>query len=211
MQIFHTSVDKGSFKERMGEIIEKQFGKFELQRHKENIEKFWEELDKALEKRIKGIDIRKVKIYQDAQVVNGPVGIKIVEEIAERGSKNHQIILKLIRKGAVLMKTESFEALKEEYFLIKAMITAKTSAEEECAAMEYEKRKDDILRKRDRYIARNIDKTLKEGEIGILFIGASHNVENELPSSIRIEHLENANIRQLKDEIMSVSILRNRL
>lgn len=211
MRIFHTGVDKGSFKDRIDEIIEKQFGKVELQRHKENIEKFWEELDKALEKRIKGIDIRKVKIYQDAQVVNGPVGIKIVEEIAERGSRNHQLILELINKGAVLMKTESFEALKEEYFLIKAMITAKTSAEEECAAMEYEKRKDDILRKRDRYIARNIDKTLKEGEIGILFIGASHNVENELPSSIRIDHLENANIRLLKDEIMSVSILRNRL
>lgn len=205
MRIFHTDVDKGSFKDRMDEITEKQFGKVELQRRKENIEKFWEELDKALEKRIKGIDIRKVKIYQDAQIVNGMVGIKIVEEIAERGSRNHQLILKLINKGAVLMKTESFEALKEEYFLIKAMMTAKTSAEEECAAMEYEKRKDDILRKRDRYIARNIDKTLKEGEIGILFIGASHNVENELSSSIHIDYLENANIRLLKDEIMRVS------
>jgi len=109
----------GAFKERMDRITEKQFGKVEMQRHKENIETFWEELDKALEKRIKDIDIRKVKIYQDAQVVNGLVGIKIVEEIAERGSRNHQIILKLINKGAVLMKTESFEALKEEYFLIK--------------------------------------------------------------------------------------------
>lgn len=194
----------GTFKERIDEITEKQFGKVELQRHKENIEQLWEELDKALEKRIKGMDIGRVKIYQDAQVVDGIVGIKIVEEIAERGSRNHQIILKLINKGAVLMKTESFEALKEEYFLIKAMITAKTSAEEECAAMEYEKRKEDILRKRDRYIARNIDKTLKEGEMGILFIGASHNVENELPSTIDVEYLENINIKRLKDEIMGL-------
>jgi len=189
--IFHTGVDMGAFKERMDRITEKQFGKVERQRHKENIEKFWEELDKSLEKRIKDIDIRKVKIYQDAQVVNGLVGIKIVEEIAERGSRNHQIILKLINKGAVLMKTESFEALKEEYFLIKSMMTAKNPVEAEQAAIAYEKRKGDLLRRRDEYIARNIDKTLKEGETGILFIGATHNVEDRLPPTINVEHLKN--------------------
>jgi len=190
--IFHTNTDMGSFKERVDKIGEKKFGEIEWRVHKEKIEKFWEELDRMVEKRVKNIDIGKLKIYQDSQVVNGPIGTKIVKEIAEKGSRNHQLILKLINKGAVLMKTESFEALKEEYFLIKAMITAKNPIDAEQAAIAYEKRKGDLLRKRDKYIARNIDKTLKEGETGILFIGGAHRVEDELPSSISVEHLNRA-------------------
>ena len=188
--IFHTDVDMGSFKEKINEITEKQFGKVELQNHRRDIVKFWEELDKIIEKRIKDIDISVLRIYQDGHAVGGPIGIKIAKEIAERGSRNHQIIMRLINRGAVLMKTESIDLLKEEYFLIKSMVMAKTPVDGERAAMEYRKRKDEILKKRDKHIAENIDKTLKEDETSILFIGAAHNVEKELPSDIVVDYLE---------------------
>jgi len=188
--IFHTDIDMGTFKERMSRIGEEQFGKAEWQRHKENIEKFWEELNKAVDGIIKNIDVGKLKIYQDGQVIDGPIGVKIVEETAEKGSKNHRIILKYIHDGATLMKTESFEAMKEEYFLIRDMMVAKTPMEAERAAKVYEERKEELLKRRDKFIAKNIDKTLKEGEIGILFIGATHNIGNELPSTINVEYLK---------------------
>jgi hypothetical protein len=188
--IFHTDTDMGTFKERMTRIGEEQFGKIEWQHHKESIEKFWEELDRAIEKIIKNIDIGKLKIYQDGQVVDGPVGVKIIEETAEKGSKNHRIILKYIKKGATLMRTESFEALKEEYFLVRDMMTAKTPMEAERAAKAYEERKGELLKRRDKFIAKNIDKTLKEDEIGVLFIGATHNVGDELPPTINVEYLK---------------------
>jgi len=47
------------------------------------------------------------------------------------------------------------------------------------------------LRKRDKYIVKRINETLEHGETGILFIGAYHNIKNELSKSVRISETKN--------------------
>lgn len=198
--VFHSEAEMGSVKHEMKGISEKTFGREKWERHRKYVKEFWEKVENSLEKRLKKVDISKVRVYQDGQVVDGYFGRKIVEEIAFAGSKNHQIILGLVKKGAVLIKTESFELLKEEYVFIKKIMGAKKHRDASAAAAVYEKRKNSLLKERDRYIAKNIDKTLKNGELGILFIGATHNVESELPLNISVEYLED--VKDISSELL---------
>ncbi|MDI6917688.1 MAG: hypothetical protein QMC80_07835 [Thermoplasmatales archaeon] len=200
--VFHSEAEMGSVKQEMKDISEKVIGRESWERHRKYVKEFWEKVESSLEKRLKKTDISKVRIYQDGQVVDGYFGVKIAEEIASAGSKNHQIILSLVKKGAGLMKTESFELLKEEYTFIKKIMGAKKPRDAEVAAALYKKRKNSLLKERDRYIAKNIDKTLKNGEFGILFIGATHNVESELPSSIKVEYLEE--VKELSSKLLEM-------
>ena len=43
-----------------------------------------------------------------------------------------------------------------------------------------------MLKERDGYIARRIDETLREGESGVLFIGAYHDIASKLPEDIHV-------------------------
>ncbi|MEK7220546.1 MAG: hypothetical protein AAB253_05060, partial [candidate division NC10 bacterium] len=46
-----------------------------------------------------------------------------------------------------------------------------------------------LLRQRDEFIGRRIDETLKEGEVGILFIGLMHRVDRFLAPDIEVQYL----------------------
>lgn len=202
--IFHTAAEMGTVREMLEKVSERLVGVETWSRHKKNLLEFWNLVEKLVLEKTKDIDISKVKLYQDGQVINGAIGVKTIEEIASRGSKNHQILLKLIDRGARIMKTESFELLKEEYKYIKAILLAKSAREALEARLAYKKRKDLLLKERDKYIARNIIKTLAENELGILFIGAVHRVEQELPKDFEIEYLEDERLKVLIVEIMKV-------
>ena len=188
--VFHTGAEMGSVREFMERASESALGKAAWEEHKRDLDRFWADLEGSLGRRLRQVDLSRVKLYQDGQVVDGPLGVKIVEEIARLGSKNHQILLDLIRKGATLMRTENLELLKEEYEFIKGMATARSLLESMTVKDAYRKRRGDLLRERDLYIAKNIARSLKEGELGILFIGATHHVKENLPNDIEVEYLE---------------------
>ena len=188
--VFHTSAEMGSVREFMERASKNAFGKLAWEEHKRDLNRFWEDLEGSLERRLEGVNLSQVKLFQDGQVVDGSIGVKIVEEIARRGSKNHQILLDLIRKGATLMRTENLELLKEEYKFIKGMATARSLLEAMMVKDAYRKRRGDLLKERDLYIAKNIARSLKEGELGILFVGATHHVKENLPEDIEVEYLE---------------------
>ena len=189
LPVFHTGAEMGSVRGFMERASESALGRAAWEKHKRDLERFWADLESSLKRRLEGTDLSQVRLYQDGQVIDGPLGVKMVEEIARRGSKNHQILLDLIRGGATLMRTENFELLKEEYKLIKAMAAAKSGLEASFAQDAYRRRKDGLLKERDLYIAKNIDRTLKEGELGILFMGATHRVQENLPGDIGVEYL----------------------
>lgn len=66
-----------------------------------------------------------------------------------------------------------------------------------------------LLRRRDKFIAATIDKTLEKDETGIIFIGACHNVIKRLPKDIRVIELkEVAKIRKYQKAIQSRSKIR---
>ncbi|MGD9541731.1 MAG: hypothetical protein AB7V61_12475, partial [Methylocystis sp.] len=46
-----------------------------------------------------------------------------------------------------------------------------------------------LLEARDRFIAKQIDSTLGDGDVGILFMGALHKVAQFLPERIKAEYL----------------------
>ena len=97
---------------------------------------------------------------------------------------------KLMDRGAKIEATESADLLRLEYGYIKALLEAKTDEERRTAEERYNQVKDKLLEERDLFIARAIDATLEEGETGLLFIGASHNVLPKIAGDIEVKCLD---------------------
>jgi uncharacterized membrane-anchored protein YjiN (DUF445 family) len=95
------------------------------------------------------------------------------------------------------MKTEDFNLVKKERDRLLKMIRAKTTAEKIFGLFLYKLTKKTLLKQRDEYIAQRIDRALKEGETGILFIGAYHHVKPRLPRDIKIKEIKET--RKIKD------------
>ena len=188
IKIVHTSTDMGS----MGEgLVKEGMAKIGREKWLENqgkIEKFWDDLEKEIDGL--GLDYSKTRIYQDGLPCGGELGLRIVRETADKGSKNYQIVRKLIERGAKIEATESPELLRKEYEHIKALITARTPEEKADAARRYDQIKDELMQERDAYIAKAIDISLKDDETGVLFIGAFHNVIPKLAKDIEVKSLD---------------------
>lgn len=120
-----------------------------------------------------------------------------------RGSKNYEIILNVLNRGARLVSTESVALLEEEYGHISQIIKAETASEKRLAYRKYETRKVQLIKERDSFIARTINETLKDGEAGLLFLGAYHDVVPHLDKDIAVEQLkEREKVKAYFDELM---------
>lgn len=186
-QIVHTPADMGSMKDVLKEKGVEKLGKEAWEENLKKIEKFWDKVEEAIDKL--DLDYSKVRIFQDGMPVSGELALKIVNETAEKGSRNYQIVKKMIEKGAKIEETESKELLLKEYDYVKEFTSSEKEKRED-ALKEYEEAKDNLIRKRDEFIAKRIDETLKEDEIGFLFIGAHHKVEEKLANDIKVEELD---------------------
>ncbi|MBS1205213.1 MAG: hypothetical protein H6R25_2112 [Proteobacteria bacterium] len=124
-----------------------------------------------------GLDYEHLKLYQDGLPVCGKEN-EIVNDVAHSGSRNHEILLTLQHRGAVLMGTESPELLLQEHDLMTQLLNSseRTEASLETARI--------LLNRRDDYIAQRIDDTLQDGEMAILFLGLMHDIETKLPKDI---------------------------
>ena len=186
-QIVHTPADMGAMKDVLKEKGIEKIGKEAWEENLKKIEKFWDKVEAAIDKL--DLDYSKVRVFQDGMPVGGDLALKIVNETAEKGSRNYQIVKKMIEKGAKIEETESKELLLKEYDYVKEFTSA--DKEKKLAALkEYEKAKDELIRKRDEFIAKRIDETLKEGETGFLFIGAHHKIKDKLADDIKVEELD---------------------
>ncbi len=188
IRIVHAPSDMGSMKDGLEKEGISQIGRQRWEENQRRIAKFWDEVERDVDSL--GLDPGKLRIYQDGLPCSGALGERIVRETAERGSRNYQIIRKLMEKGARIEATESPELLRREYDYIKALIDAKTDAERVEAAAKYDKVKDSLLEDRDTFIAQSINSTLKDGEIGLLFIGASHDVLPKIAKDIGVKCLD---------------------
>ncbi len=188
IRIVHTPADMGSMSEGLIKEGIAKIGKEKWLENQRKIEKFWEEVDTEID--TLNLDYSRTRIYQDGLPFSGELGLKIVRETADKGSKNYQIIRKLIDRGATIEATESLDLLKKEYDHIKAFVTAKTAEEKSAAIQLYDQIKYTLMQERDAYIAKAIDATLKDGETGILFIGAAHNVIPGLAKDIEVKSLD---------------------
>lgn len=132
-------------------------------------EKFWDELEERLFNRLKNENYTKIKVYQDA-MDETPTHEQFINN--SKISRNWHLIHNLHLRGTVIMKTENRRLLDiTERILI--------SGDDTELAL--------ITHQRDEFIAKTIEKTLKNGELGILFIGIAHNVHKHFSPHIIIE------------------------
>src|SRR6266568_1015426 len=180
--IIHTDPDVGSLVEGIEERARAVVGDNNWEKHKEVVRLYWQEIADYWQ----GKNVSGFKIFQDGMPVSGVVGKNIVQSLANEGSINHKIIEQLLDKGAELIQTEDPDPLKEEYFLTRELIQRKSLLDSLGALFRYRWRKDKLLKARDMYIIKSINESLEEGETGICFLGAYHQVLPHLPKDIEV-------------------------
>jgi hypothetical protein len=181
--IIHSQADMGALKESVEKVILRKAGGISLENKIRFIDSYWD----AIEKSIYTLNptYETVRLYQDGLPVCG-METKIVAEIAEAGSRNHELLIRLMKKGAVIMGTESPELIVKEYNLIKQVLNEGNSLESAVLEARLKPLYDELLKKRDQYIADHINDTLCIGETGILFLGMLHSLDNLLANDITV-------------------------
>ncbi|MBC8275944.1 MAG: hypothetical protein H8E40_13380 [Chloroflexi bacterium] len=198
--IIHMSADMGSMASAL-EAGASVLGQELWQKHKGIVSGFWDSVAQFFA----FMDVKGFRIYQDGLVANGPDGLRIVREGIDQGSKNYEIIGKLLGQGAVLEKTEDPVLVKQEYSYIAKIAHSKSPKEKQVWALRYKQAQNKLLRQRDDFMAARIAETLEEGETGILFIGAYHDVLSRMPEDIQVSQIKDiAKVREYHKTLLSL-------
>lgn len=184
--IIHTSADLGSLAKDVNKRGLADLGSQVWQEHRRTVEGFWD----AISLYFNYIDEWGLKIYQDGMVAEDEIARRIVDEGLRSGSRNYELISKLLEREAILVRTEDFNLVKEERDRLLTMTQAKSTAQKLIAFLKYKFIKNRLLNKRDRFIAQRINETLNDGEKGVLFIGAFHDVRKWLARDIQIKEIK---------------------
>jgi len=184
--IIHSQVDLGSMGPELRRRFEEAFGTAEWERRFASVDAMWE----GLRDKLFALPLvwAKTRVYQDGLPLCGREH-EIVRDLALQGSRNYQLLTELVRRGATLMGTESPELMVAEYRRVQSLVQA---AEREAPDTVVEKLKsegEELLRRRDTFIANRIETTLEEGETGLLFLGLLHRVDELLDGKFDVRHL----------------------
>ena len=191
--VIHMSADMGSLAAALDERATAELGQELWHKHKEVVSGFWESIAQFFAL----LDVGGFKVYQDGLVADGDVGLRIVNQGVKEGSRNYETVSHLLRRGATLVRTEDISLVKKEYDFITKMAQAKSLRQREVASLRYRLAQGRLLEQRDGSIAARINITLKEGETGILFIGAYHQVLPKLAADIEVSQVkEVAKVRE---------------
>ncbi len=175
--VVHSSADMGSAASGYKDAFIARFGEHKWHQRCEEYNAIWRAIREGVDRVIEqhGVAMHHVKLYQDSLPVCGREAA-LVAHMAAEGSENHALLSALMQRGAVLVGSEAPDLLLEEYRLLQAP----DHTEAQAAA---------LLEQRDRFIAERIVGTLGADELGILFIGALHQVQRYLPSQIAVEYV----------------------
>ncbi len=184
--VIHSEADMGTKAEPHKKEFTDQFGVRVWNEHIKAVDEMWTGIAHRFRKM--DVDHSNVRIYQDGLPLCGRE-MDIVRDVAAQGSQNHRLVLSLVKRGASLEGTEDIQLLLEEYHYIQAICREHEPAEKRRKAKSLSMKRKTLLRQRDRFIARRIDKTLKEDETGILFAGMAHRVDKYLPKDINVSYL----------------------
>lgn len=183
--IVHNQSDMGSLGEAIRKITLQKLGIRAWHQKINLINRFWLTVEEALSHL--ALVYEHTRLYQDGIPVCGKE-LDIVQELAKNGSLNHQLLVRLIDKGAIIMGTESPQLLIEEYQRTHHVLDSGNLQESMRVEAAQQTAGDLLLAKRDAFIAARIDQSLEAGETGILFIGMLHNVAACLPEDIRVHY-----------------------
>jgi len=171
--VIHDNADLGSSGPALAHCSAALAGESRWAMHRETARRFWERVADYLSR----FDSSKMRVYQDGLAADGAAGQRIVREAARRGSKNYQLVLELLSHGAQLQATEDPALLVQELANLGAKGHESPSPEQ----------RQNLLEERDTYIADVISSTLQADELGVLFIGAGHDVLVRLVADIQVQ------------------------
>ena len=180
--IVHTQADMGALQKSVVRATLEKSGRAGLARKTAAIDRIWTEIEAAIDALALSFD--RVRLYQDGLPVCGREA-EIVTELAQAGSRNHQLLLRLMAQGAVLMGTEEGALLVQEYQLARQSLTTRPPWAAGVAARQRAS-SEALLQRRDQFIAQRIHETLKNGETGILFLGLLHALERRLHPDVLV-------------------------
>ena len=184
--VIHTAADLGSIAKDVSKRGIADLGEEVWREHRRTVEGFWDAISHYFDSK----DVSNIKIYQDGMVAEGEVGEKIVDETSKTGSKNYELVSRLLERGAILVRTEDFKLVKEERDRLLAITQANFIIQKIAAFIKYKLIKNRLLDERDRFIVKRIDQTLCHSEKAILFIGAYHNIKKRLPKDIQVKEIK---------------------
>ena len=184
--IIHTAADLGSLSELVRTHYAKVLGTASWSQREQIVQSLWTDIQTSLD--ALHLDYRKARIYQDGLPICG-FEERIVRELANAGSSNHQLILRLLDEGATLMGTEDPRLLMEEYEMQKRHLVGRADHASAPQAPPQKGHPDRVLQARDAFVVKRIADTLQEGEVGLLFLGALHRLDALRFTDIRLETL----------------------
>ena len=183
--IIHSQAEMGSLSPTIQAMMVRKLGAKGWERNVSLIDGIWTQIEQAIDSW--SLPYEKVRLYQDGLPVCGRE-LEIVSDLAQAGSRNHQLLLRLKGRGATLMGTESADLLVQEYNLIKQTLAANHPAIMARREARRQESSLSILKRRDQAIAERINHTLCRGEIGLLFLGMLHSMEGRLARDIQVTH-----------------------
>ena len=182
--IIHSAVDLGSLSESAKAHYAKAVGEGIWSQREKAVGELWKHIQQSIQ--VLHLDYRSVRIYQDGLPVCG-FEEKIVREVAEAGSCNHLLIVELLDRGAMLEGTEDPQLLMEEYEAQMRCMEQQSVSDQ--VRQERIRQAESLLKARDASIAERIDATLKEGETGLIFLGALHRLDGLQSTDIQVTTL----------------------
>lgn len=182
--VIHSAVELGSLSVSVKTHYAKVVGRGAWSQREQAVGELWRHIRESIQ--ALHLDEQHVRIYQDGLPVCG-FEEKIVRELAEAGSYNHQLVIELIEHGATLEGTEEPQLLMEEYRIQKQNMESQAAPDQACE--ERVRQAEHLLRARDAYIAKRIDATLNPGETGLVFLGASHRLDSLESTDIQVSTL----------------------
>lgn len=131
-----------------------------------------------------------VRVYQDVLPVCGEEH-KIVAKLSAQGSKNHQLLLRLVERGAKLEGTEDANLLLKEYDYLRQLLekAALSMQDYRLALKEYKSKSEQLMQQRDTFIARRIIDTLRVEETALIFMGVRHQLEKLLQQDYVVNYI----------------------
>ncbi len=179
--VIHEAADLGTVSDAAALKGRDLIGQEEWEHHRKVVESFWEQIARYFRE----IEANGLEIFQDGLPFGGVIAERIIREGAHRGSRNHQIVLDLMKRGAHLRKTEDLELLQKELIRAREYATNHLADKTESIICDSGNR---LLADRDRFAAQRINKTLERR--GVLFIGAFHEITAHLDKDIDVRELK---------------------
>ncbi|MBI4199259.1 MAG: hypothetical protein HY535_02125 [Chloroflexi bacterium] len=180
--IIHSDVDLGSAGLAIAQSSLALSGERRWALHHETVRSFW----KGVAAYLCTFDARLLRVYQDGLAADGEQGRGVVDQAARRGSENFRLVRDLVQQGAELRKTEDPALLLREYHEVLGLVRPPSQEE----GRDRTGARAQLLEERDRFIAEAISGTLHEGEVGVLFLGARHDVTPWLAPDISVMPLK---------------------